>query len=316
MRASVRRFAPPLVYLAASIAIVIAAGGAIAGLTAERGEAALTPLVLAGGCLALQVCCLAAAWRMILGRSSPAVTPRAGVLRGFLLGWLSRYLPGPPTGLAGKYLISRQAGYGRVAIAGALVYENALLLAASATIPLLTVGFVFGRGWAVVALVCLGLGAVGAAVVLRPGAIRRVAGRRLTRGADLQLLSLGALLGPGSLMIVAAGLAGLCFHIVVVALTDLPAETVGRSLFVFSAAALAGFVTPFVPSGAGVREAIIVTLMAPLVGHSDALSVAVVARAISVLLDLGIAAAVAGYFAWDWLQRLGEGAQNPSKYRA
>jgi uncharacterized membrane protein YbhN (UPF0104 family) len=103
------------------------------------------------------------------------------------------------------------------------------------------------------------------------------------------------------LLFLASGVLGaLSFHVVATALTDWPTSAIGRSIFVFSLASLAGYVVPFVPSGAGVREAVILGALGPTLGPGPALSVAVVSRAVAVLVD----AALGGTIALAYLPRV------------
>ena len=62
------------------------------------------------------------------------------------------------------------------------------------------------------------------------------------------------------------------------------------SIGVFSLSWLAGFLTPFSPGGVGVRESAIVLLLTPFVGGSQAITVALLSRALSLVVELAFAA--------------------------
>ncbi|WP_373324362.1 hypothetical protein [Tepidiforma flava] len=79
--------------------------------------------------MAAQVVLLAAGWRAI-GRSHWPPGERWTWLRSFAHGWAARYVPGPPTGPAGKYLALRDAGMTVPAAAALLWVDQVLSLAA------------------------------------------------------------------------------------------------------------------------------------------------------------------------------------------
>lgn len=319
---AIRCMVRPTLLCALAVAVTIAGFGALANLREERGEAPMLPLLAAVAMIALQVTLLALAWRLILATLRPPGPGSSVAVRSFALGWLSRYIPGPPTGLAGKFLVCRSAGYSNGAIAAALFYENVLLLAAGAALPALTLGFALGMRWVFIEPLLLLATIAGAAAVTRPTLMRgaaRVLGRgRLPSLVQLQPVPRRALVGPAAMVFAAAACAGVSFHIVAVTLTDLPAGNLGLSLLIFSAASLTGFVTPFAPSGAGVRETVIVALLGPYVGGTDALSVAIVARGVAILLDVAIAGGLLGAYAVSGLRRALVASRPTirSKYRA
>lgn len=248
--------------------------------------------------LLLQIAVLAFAWHMLLGTAWGKAPGLRLSGRSFLSGWLSRYIPGPPSGVAGKFLSCRRAGVAPAAITAALVSEQLLQLSACLLLPALLAPFVLG--WWGLAIGAAGVGGAGLvlAVAAHPAAtgwtlkaLRRLGARSLAEQPPTPPRSL---VGPQLLMVGAAVLAAISFHIVAVALTDVRPGQWEWSLFVFGTASLAGFVIPFLPSGAGAREAIIVALLAPEVGHIDALSVAVIARGVAILLDAALAGGALG----------------------
>ncbi|WBL36515.1 hypothetical protein O0235_02870 [Tepidiforma flava] len=171
----------------------------------------------------------------------------------------------------------------------------------------------FGAGWlwaaAPAAACALALAGAGA----RPGLVRRVSGRFGPRGERE-----GAAVAPRD---AAAGfaaytgaalLAGLAFHVTAVVVSPWPLSRWEEGVLVFSLASLAGYVTPFALSGAGVRESIIVALLGGTLGAPAALTVAVVARATAVLVD---AVLLAGAYGAGWLARGLRGATQPPRHR-
>ncbi|HET7737403.1 MAG TPA: lysylphosphatidylglycerol synthase domain-containing protein [Tepidiformaceae bacterium] len=296
-----RRVVMPAIHVAVAAGVVIAAVPAIAFLRSDHPSWAVAPLGVALVIFAVQVGALAAGWGLLLARANGGTRPGARlVLRSFLLGWLVRYLPGPPTGPAGKYVACRAAGWPLGPTAAALFYENLLQLGAGLLLPALTIGFVLGAkgAWvsplAVAVAVVITMAAVSPPVVRR---LRRIAGRvGIGSATEVAVLPFRLLVGPGATFFLGAVLAALAFHVVAVTVSDLPASDVGRSLFVFGLASAVGFVVPFAPSGAGVREGVIVATLGPTIGGPEALSVAIVARATAITFDALLATTFgAGY---------------------
>jgi hypothetical protein len=279
----------PLLYVAAVASVAWSARVAldrVDGLSVARA----TPLVVAFGLLAVQVAVLAAVWALLLRAVGPEmrVSPALAV-RSFTLGWLIRYVPGVPASSAGRYVLCREAGYPTASIAAALFYETLLQVGAGALVPAVTIGFALDLRWLwlsplLVAAIC----AVTAAAV-SPRAVTRLA-RRVRRAgmasADgFQPAPARALALPYAGAALGSFLAALAFHLIAVATTPLSGADLGLTLFAYGLAGWAGFLVPLLPSGVGVREAVLVALLGPSIGHADALMLAVTARALPVLFD-------------------------------
>lgn len=300
-RGRLRRLLPPLLWFAVGVAVCVAAVTAAGQVDDRRGGWALAPLGYVVALCFAQVALLASAWTVILRRVSSSPVGAAAGARSFLLGWLSRYLPGPPTGPAGKYLATCRAGYPPGEVSAALFYEQVLQLGATAAVPALTFPFLFGARWLWLVPIAAALTAAGAVLAVQPAVIRRLgrlAGRAGMRSAaDVRPLPLRLLILPGLLTLAASFLPALAFHLVAWTVTPWPLDDVGSAVFIFGLASFVGFVIPFLPSGAGAREAVIVGLMAASIGHAGAISSAVVARAVGVLLDAAIGALLAVSYA-------------------
>jgi glycosyltransferase 2 family protein len=72
---------------------------------------------------------------------------------------------------------------------------------------------------------------------------------------------------------------------------------ISRCVGGFALAMAAGVLFVVVPSGAGVREALIVAALAPVMSSGQALGIAVVSRGVFILVDL-LSAGVAALSAW------------------
>ena len=92
-------------------------------------------------------------------------------------------------------------------------------------------------------------------------------------------------------------LSGLSFHALAVALGN-PELSMAAAIGSFALAWVAGFVLPGAPAGLGVREAILVSLVGPLIGPGSALTCVLLHRILTALVD-GVAALL-GYGAFAY----------------
>jgi hypothetical protein len=296
--ARMRRLVLPVLYAVAVGAVAwsaLAAGSRVGALSVTWAPA---PLLLALGVLALQIATLTCVWALLLRAAARSIRPSPWLaIRSFGLGWLIRYLPGVPASSAGRYVVCREAGYPTAAIAAALFYETLLQSGAAALLPAALLSFGLGGRWlwltpfAVVAVCGLTALAVAPPVVVRLARRLRRAGMVSAEG--FRPVPLAALAAPFLGAVLATLLAALAFHLIAVAATPLTGRDLGRNLFAYGLAGWLGFVVPLLPSGVGVREAVLVALLGPQIGHSDALGLAVLARAVPVLFDAAFGAALA-----------------------
>jgi glycosyltransferase 2 family protein len=224
-------------------------------------------------------------WWRCLHLFGSAVTP-ATALAWYFGGELGKYLPGGVWSVLGRgELARRHGGIGRGdAYATTLICYAVMSVAAAAVCGVLAPvvaadGHGLGWGWALIALVPLGLAAT------HPAVFGRVleAGRRLSRGrmdlgtpppwpAMLRLILVSVptwlLLGGAAVLVTEA--LGLDQH---------PA----RVAFAAVAAWIVGFLAVPIPAGAGVREIVFVLLCGLHTGPATA--VAAIARAMLLIVD-------------------------------
>ncbi|MGE0228282.1 MAG: lysylphosphatidylglycerol synthase domain-containing protein [Dehalococcoidia bacterium] len=291
--ARLRRFLWPVLHVGLATAVGVAAVVSIHDAWTARGPAGLLPLLLVLPVLLLQLVAVGVAWGLLVQAVTPADVPRSVLVRSFEYGWLCRYLPGAPGGAAGKFVALRRAGYSVAGISSALLYENLLQAGAGAAIPAATFPFIASEwevaGWLLPLALVGAVSATGVAVL--PGAtplLFRLLHRALgvADQASVRAPLRRELVAPALLLVAGAALGGLAFHFVAVSVAGWGIEDAGVTLFVFGLAAFSGWLVPFAPAGAGVREAIIVSLLGPLVGPDQALQAAIVARAANVLADI------------------------------
>jgi uncharacterized membrane protein YbhN (UPF0104 family) len=228
----------------------------------------------------------ALSWRAVLaGLGSPLPVAVAG--RVYLLAQLGKYLPGSLWPVLAQTELGRDHGVPRAR-------------SAVAALAALVVGLIVGTVVAVGALSLSSAGAirtywyvglvpVAGIVLLCPPVLRRVLRLAFTvtrRPAADTAVSGGALLAAAGWSLVM----WICFGVQ----AWLIARGLGGGhdrLFLLATGAYAvawvvGFLIVFVPAGAGAREAALVLVLGPTLGHGDALALALVSRVLMLAGDL------------------------------
>lgn len=289
-RATVLRAALLVVAVAFAAAALVSQWSEVAGRAEDLslGWVAVSFLATSGGLVASFV-----AWRTTLaGLGAPTALRPAG--RIFFVGQLGKYVPGSIWALVGQMELGRAAGIrrDRMATAGILV----LVISLAAALGLGTL--------AVPALVEAGAGGYGllvlAAVPLAVGLHPRVLGPgldwllRLARRPPLDAPVTGATVAQVLVLSVASnGLLGLAVWALA---RDLGADewrVLPLAVGGYALAAAASLVVVPLPAGIGLREAVLVALLAPVLEVGGATLVAVAARLVIVVADLGAAGVAA-----------------------
>jgi uncharacterized membrane protein YbhN (UPF0104 family) len=244
--------------------------------------------------LALALTGLAASaltWRLSLRELGGHVSVPAA-LKVYLVGQLGKYIPGSVWALVIQMELARGAavrrtqsfGAGVVAVGVNIVTGSALALAA---LPL-------AGGDSRLRYLGAGLGIALCAVAIAPPVLGRVAdlGLRLARQAPLDNRpSWSGILKAGAFSVVSWLSYGFALSVLAIGAGAEPAETVALALPAVALAMTIGFLVALAPSGIGVREAVLVAALAPVLDPSTALGVALALRLVSTLADLIAAAA-------------------------
>jgi uncharacterized membrane protein YbhN (UPF0104 family) len=252
---------------------------AIAGLDWWRVAAAV-PAVLVGQYMIMRT------WRRVLHSFGSDLPLRAAV-RVFYLAEIAKYLPGSVWSLVGQMELCRDHGIprragGTVGIVQLALEVAAALLVATSTLPFV-VGAQFGRyGWGLV-IVPLVL------VALSPPVLNRLLDRVLRSLGQppmprrMTILDIGAALGWVLLTWPGYGLAawligsGLGLHGLRGFLLSVGAWALAYG------AGIAVFVTP---GGLGTREFVLVVLLGPQIGTSNAIALALLMRPVTLVGEL------------------------------
>ncbi len=259
-------------------------------LRSDIGWDALTAVPIGTG-LAVVVVFLAAVvvsgvlWARLLQRLTDAPFDVADATWAHVQSWLLKYVPGQVGTVAAKIVWGSQRGIARSRVATSFVYENLFHLLASFVVSLPTVLLLVpesrGRYGAVIALLCVAqLG-----VLALPRAVGPIVERRTGRTG--LFLDVSTVLRQEALYLVprlmnAAGFVLLAASVVKLGGVD--------DVLVFGAvyvlAGILGILAFMVPSGLGVREAVITALLSPRIGTADALTIAASARLYATATDV------------------------------
>jgi uncharacterized membrane protein YbhN (UPF0104 family) len=253
------------------------------------------PWSAAGAMLSVLIAMFASmqVWRLLLAGlgSSLPVTSAARVV---FVGQLGKYMPGSVWPVLAQMELSSAYGVPRHRSATASMLSPLITISCGLLAALLTLPFVAGSRsylWTLAAapvlLACL------CPKVLNSGMARLL---RLTRRPPLERP-----LARRTIAACAAWSVGswVCYGMQIWLLADrLGAHGDAAVLRAFGGFALAwsaGFLAVFVPAGAGVREVVLVAVLAPVTGAVGAIAVALASRMLTTAGDLLAAAAAAGY---------------------
>lgn len=233
-------------------------------------------------------------WRALLADEGFLLAPfTAG--RVFLVGQLGKYLPGSVWSIVLQVELGKRAGVPR-----ARVFTTSLAWVGLSLATALGVGVVgfpvlasadSGQAWILVAVLPVAL------VACAPPVLTRLVNLilRTMRKSELpRPLSWPGVLSAAGWLVGTWVFFGLHLWLLANALGAPGVDGVMRCIGGFALAMAAGFVFVFVPSGAGVREALIVAALAPVMPAGQALGIAVVSRLVFITADVvsaGVAAA-------------------------
>jgi uncharacterized membrane protein YbhN (UPF0104 family) len=259
---------------------------------ASFDELTVANVAAAGGATVLAVGTSVLSWRALLVGLGAELPLRAAV-RVFFVGQIGKYIPGSVWPVLAQMELSRAYGVPRAKAASASLIVLALAvpcggLAAAVTLPFVSATALGHYGWALLAVPAC-------AVVLYPPVLSRLLAFAfgLLRRPPLErpLAVRPVLTGAGWL------LAGFVLYGAATWLLarDLAPSVPGPRLLLLSVggyalAWTAGFLVLLVPAGAGVREAVLILVLAPVLAHGPALLLALVIRLLATVADLAWAA--------------------------
>jgi uncharacterized membrane protein YbhN (UPF0104 family) len=219
-------------------------------------------------------------WRRILAGWGQGLTFRAAA-RVWSLANLGRYVPGKVWSVAGLVVLARQAGVEAGPAAASAFVLQAISL---------------GTGVAVVAAVGPGsapplrLAAAGFAAVLTiavlvwPPTARRL-GRLVNTTAPLEPLRPSAVFASALLTVLSWGTYGVAFWMLTRGLVPDTPLPLTAAIGAFTLGYILGVLALFAPGGVGVRELVLIGLLAPFLGSGGAVAVSVASRLVLTVLE-------------------------------
>jgi uncharacterized membrane protein YbhN (UPF0104 family) len=226
------------------------------------------------------------AWRALLADEGHRLAPlTAG--RIFFVGQLGKYLPGSVWSIVLQMELGKRAGVPRGrAFTTSLVWVG-LSLSTALCVGLLGFPVLLsannGEAWVMVALLPI------AVVASLPPVLTRLVNlvlKIMRKGPLPKPLSWRGVLNACTWLVLTWILFGIHLWLLANALGAPGIDGITRCIGGFALAMAAGVVFIFAPSGAGVREALIVAALSPVMSSGEALGIAVVSRALFIAADV------------------------------
>jgi uncharacterized membrane protein YbhN (UPF0104 family) len=255
--------------------------------TLSGGEA--IGLMPAFGLMVTTVLGFAASWSYIVRSLEPKISSRAALVNMFLLTWPARYVPGTLPYHVTRIMLGERLGFRKSTLTAGIFYEAIIQVGAAVLLGFAALCIEFaiaGRSWVALApfVPLLGLPLLLQPQVFVPLAnavLTRVGRRTLDSSHFLTAGQTTASLIGYLLCHIANGLACWSIALVVADSTISPLMVIGA----YSIAAAAGVAIVFLPSGLGVREGALVAILSMAMPASEALAVATLARAVTIVGD-------------------------------
>jgi glycosyltransferase 2 family protein len=256
------------------------------------GRISLPVLLLSGALVLVGLAASTLTWRVAVRElGSPVRVDMASKI--YLLGQLGKYVPGSVWALAMQMELATRAGVPRIRGMTASVVAIGVNVTTGLAVGLVLVPTaISGGAWrtfsALAALVVC-------AIVLSPPVLTRLVdlGLRLARRPQLErAVTWRGILAAAGWSLVSVASYGASLWVLVVAVGGSAGESLPLCVAGMALAMTVGFLVVVAPSGIGVREAVIVAALAPVLNRPDALAAALIARLLFTVVDLVAAAAV------------------------
>ncbi len=201
---------------------------------------------------------------------------------------IAKYIPGNVFHVVGRHILGSQAGIKNIVLAGATIYEILGLISISVLI-----GFsgmiMFGLSNIYFSLYQIIL--ILFSTIFITSLITALAPYLMSlRGIILPYRGIWDTVIDISKVYVFYFIffliAGLLLVIIVNLFLDIDINTTAKLVVIFSIAWLAGFIIPGAPGGIGVREAVIIFFITPIIGEAQSVAIAIALRFVTLLGDV------------------------------
>ncbi len=256
--------------------------------------------------------CFACFWGRLLRRMGVSAS-WPDVLRSYAIGTLGKYVPGKALVVITRTaLLGRQAA-GHWHVGMTVVYETLAVMAVGAWVATACLVLATPGDWYFWS--CAGAVAVAFSGAVHPAVFGRIAGLAAlpfggVRKEFAAVECWAALVRWSPLLIAGWFLAGLSFWAAASAI-GVDCASVDGFLLIAAAAGLAttvGFLVVFLPAGIGVRELVIIQLLAPWFGRSMVVISALLLRTVWTMAELGMAGGL--HFTWRFATRADAGGDS------
>lgn len=234
-------------------------------------------------------------WGRMVGELGTFRPSAQEAVRVHCLSWLLKYVPGQVGSVVNKLAWAAERGVSKLLVTITFVYENAFLLISSILPPaviLLGAGALdLGDNY-----ILLAIGSLIPLLLVTNGPIFRLGTNILAKRTvkrtvpDEYFLRWAPAMKYQLLYLIPRAINGAGFILVTVSLLDVPTEYWLPLACAYIIAGGVGLLALFVPSGIGVREAVIVLLAAPFLPAEQAIVLALAARLYATLGDVVVAA--------------------------
>ncbi len=244
----------------------------------------IVPLLLAVLTVMVTYALLIEAWRrVIVGWGQ--VLPFGTAARIWCVSNLGRYLPGKVWSVAGLAVLAQRSGVSGWAATGSAVAMQALAVGTGAAVAALAVpGAVAGAQ----VVVALGITVAVVGLLVWPAPLSRLV-RAVRPGVELRSLAPAAALLAGAATVAGWVAYGVAFWLLGRGLLPGATLPLPAAVGVFAGGYVLGLLAIFAPGGLGVRELVLVAILAPRVGSGNAVALAVGSRLLLTLTEFGAA---------------------------
>jgi uncharacterized membrane protein YbhN (UPF0104 family) len=260
-----------------------------AGVRDAVSQLSVAPVAGAAAAALLSLVLSLLTWRSTLAGLGTRVPLRAAA-RIFFVGQLGKYLPGSVWPVLAQMELGASYGLSRRQVGTASLLAVGIGVPGALLIGALALPALFSGGAAAFALVFLALPVTGA--LLHPRVLNPLLDRgfRLLRRPPLpRRLSAAAIARVALLSAAAQLLLGLQAYLLAVDLGAHGARVLPIVVGAFTLATVAGLLALPVPAGAGVREAVLVAALSPVLPVSRAILLAVISRILLTAADVTVA---------------------------
>lgn len=235
-------------------------------------------------------------WRKVLNGLVPSkYISRSDAVRIHTASWLLKYIPGQAGSYLNKLAWATSRGYSKKALTNSFIYENALLLFASIVLSVPVVVFSLGEQASrdmtlfmplIVALPLLVIMHRGIFYAVVSSVYKKLRNQDISKDLFLKSSEVAGLLVQYFVPRIAIGVGFVC---IAASLVPVTATDYMPLAAIYILAGAVGLLAVFVPSGLGVREAVIVLLASAYMTPAEAVVIAVAARFYATIADLLLA---------------------------